>query len=47
MIDKPTDMERGKWNITKAEGAAHRVARLRLPLVFPKMRVPKAGKKKR
>lgn len=46
-VDTPTEVERGKLKITKAEGVGHRIARLRLPLVFPKMRVPKAGKKKR
>lgn len=46
-VDRPTEIERGKLKITRVEGAGHRIARLRLPLVFPKMRVPKAGKKKR
>ena len=46
-VDVPNDTERGKLKITKAEAISHRHARLKLPLVFPKMRVQKAGKKKR
>lgn len=46
-VAPPTEIERRKLKITKAEGVAHRIARLRLPLVFPKMRVPISGKKKR
>ncbi|KAL2036944.1 hypothetical protein N7G274_010369 [Stereocaulon virgatum] len=43
----PTETERTALGIAKAEAASHRIARLRLPLVFPKMRIPAAGKKKR
>ncbi|CAD6563762.1 MAG: DNA-directed RNA polymerase I subunit rpa49 [Alectoria sarmentosa] len=46
-IALPTEIERGKLKMTKAERVGHRIARLRLPLVFPKMRVPMAGKKKK
>ena len=42
----PTEIERTKLGISKAEGSNHRIARLRLPLVFPKMRAP-VGRKKR
>ena len=43
----PTETERTALGIAKAEAASHRIARLRLPLVFPKMRIPAAGRKKR
>ena len=43
----PTDAERTALGITKAESQNHRIARLRLPLAFPKMRVPMSGKRKR
>lgn len=43
----PTENERTALGLVKAEAATHRIARLRLPLVFPKMRVPAAGRKKR
>lgn len=46
-VDVPNDTERGKLKITKAEATSHRRARLKLPLMFPTMRVQKAGKKKR
>ena len=46
-VDLPNDTERGKLKITKAEATSHRHARLKLPLVFPKMRLQNAGKKKR
>jgi DNA-directed RNA polymerase I subunit RPA49 len=37
-VDKPRETEFAKWGIkTKAEGAAQRIARLRLPLEFPKV----------
>ncbi|KAL8685107.1 MAG: hypothetical protein Q9224_005962, partial [Gallowayella concinna] len=34
----PTDAERMRWGFGKAEVASHQVAKLRLPLEFPKMR---------
>lgn len=37
-VGAPTEAERLKLKITKAEAASHRVARLRLPLEFPKVR---------
>jgi len=43
----PTETERGVLGISKAEAGNHRIARLRLPLVFPKMRVPVGRGKKR
>lgn len=44
-IDKPRESEFSKWNIKggKAEAAARRVARLRIPLEFPK--VSRGGRK--
>lgn len=47
IVALPTENEREKLKITKAERANHRHARLRLPLVFPKVRVPMARKKRR
>ena len=46
-VDVLNDTERGKLKITKAEATSHRRARLKLPLVFPKMKVQKTGKRKR
>lgn len=44
-IDKPRESEFNKWNIKggKAEAAARRIARLRIPLEFPK--VSRGGRK--
>lgn len=44
-IDKPRESEFAKWNIKggKAEAAARRIARLRIPLEFPK--VSRGGRK--
>jgi len=46
LIAAPTETERTRLSIGKAEAGNHRIARLRLPLVFQKMRVP-VGRKKR
>ena len=43
----PTETERAALGLTKVEAGTHRIARLRLPLVFPKMRVPATARKKR
>jgi len=40
-----TESERSKMGLNKTEAAAHRMAKLRLPLEFPKSRVPKAGRR--
>lgn len=42
----PTKIERAAMNLKKVEGVTHRLAKLRLPLVFPKMRVPAAKKRR-
>lgn len=42
----PTEGERVALNLKKVEAGTHRLAKLRLPLVFPKMRVPAARKKR-
>ena len=42
----PTETERAAMNLKKVEGVTHRLAKLRLPLVFPKMRVPAARKRR-
>ena len=47
VVTLPTEVERGRMKITKAEGGGHRIARLKLPLAFPKMRVPVVRNKKR
>lgn len=46
-IAGPTEAEMAAIGIKKAEGPGHRIAKLRLPLVFPRMRVPTSGRKKR
>ncbi|KAL8997273.1 MAG: hypothetical protein Q9169_003415 [Polycauliona sp. 2 TL-2023] len=38
-IMAPSDAERTRWGLGKNEAGAHQVAKLRLPLEFPKMRV--------
>ena len=43
----PTDTERSMLGISKAEGQSHRIARLKLPLAFPKVRVPISGKRRK
>lgn len=46
-VSLPSEADRARLKISKAEVTNHRHARLRLPLVFPKTRVPMAGKKRR
>ncbi|KAL8967076.1 MAG: hypothetical protein Q9183_003080 [Haloplaca sp. 2 TL-2023] len=47
-VGPPSDAERAKMKIGKAEASSHQLAKLRLPLEFPKMRVVTAqGKKTR
>ncbi len=46
VISLPTEAERLALKITKAEGSSHRIAKLKLPLVFPKMRVPVTAKRR-
>lgn len=43
----PTEGERARWGLGKAEAASHQVAKLRLPLEFPKMRVMQQPKGRR
>lgn len=38
-VNPPTEAERTKLKITKAEAVNHRVAKLKIPLDFPKQRV--------
>lgn len=45
VVTPMTDAEMTRLKLSKAEGKARKVARLRLPLVFPKVRVP--SKKRR
>lgn len=42
----PTEAERTARNLKKAETITHRFAKLKLPLVFPKMRLPAAKKRR-
>ncbi|KAL8656474.1 MAG: hypothetical protein Q9226_002663, partial [Calogaya cf. arnoldii] len=46
-IAAPTEAERARWGLEKVEAPSHHVAKLRLPLEFPKMRVmqPKGGRR--
>lgn len=46
VVAAPTEAERTKRNIGKVEAWNNRIARLRLPLVFPKMRVPVRPKRR-
>lgn len=45
-VARPTDAERAVLKVTKAEAASHRIAKLKLPLVFPKIRAPVAAKRR-
>lgn len=45
VVTAMTEAEMTKSKLSKAEGKARKVARLRLPLAFPKVRVP--SKKRR
>ena len=45
-VANPTETERAALKVNKAEVITHRLARLRLPLVFPKTRLPAARKKR-
>ena len=40
-VTAPTQTEQTKWKLTKAESANHFIAKLRLPLVFPKIGGPR------
>ena len=42
----PSEAERAVLKLKKVEATTHRLAKLRLPLVFPKMRLPAARKKR-
>ena len=44
-VTSPTEAERAKAKLNKAEAAAHKIARLKLPLEFPKLRVMAAKRK--
>lgn len=46
-IVAPTDKERARWGLAKAEAASHHVAKLRLPLEFPKMQMMRQPKGRR
>lgn len=46
-VGPPTAAELVRMKLTKAEGSMHRIARLKLPLEFPKQRkIPMAGKRR-
>lgn len=44
VVALPTDAEKGVLKITKAEAQSHRIAKLKLPLVFPK--IPAAARRR-
>ncbi|KIW09558.1 uncharacterized protein PV09_00431 [Verruconis gallopava] len=43
-VSAPTAAQRDMWKINSKEAAAHRVAKLRLPLEFPKPRTGRSGR---
>ncbi|KAL8639399.1 MAG: hypothetical protein Q9228_003566 [Teloschistes exilis] len=45
MVVNPTESERAKMKISKAEGVGHQLAKLRLPLEFPKLGMQRAKRK--
>ena len=45
-VAPPTETERTKMKITRAEAAVHKIAKLKLPLEFPKNRNPVAKRKR-
>lgn len=45
-VSLPTETEKMAMKIKKTEAITHRLAKLRIPLVFPRMRVPVARKKR-
>lgn len=45
-VAAPTETERAKWKIAASEKSAHRIAKLKLPLDFPKIRTPAAKKRR-
>ena len=47
VVASPTEVEIGRLGINKSEAASHRIARLILPLSFPKMRIASFTKKRR
>ena len=47
VVSSPTKPEQAALRITKSEASGHRIARLLIPLSFPKMRVPMSKKKGR
>lgn len=44
-VVNPTESERAKMKISKAEGVGHQLAKLRLPLAFPKLGMQRAKRK--
>ena len=47
VVAAPTEIERNNLGFTKTEAGSHRIAKLRLPLVFPKMRIPASARRKK
>lgn len=48
-ISKPTDTDRTfkiSPGVSKAEASLHKMAKLKLPLEFPKQRIPKSSKRR-
>jgi DNA-directed RNA polymerase I subunit RPA49 len=45
-ITVPTEAERNKMKISKAEATNHNIAKLRLPLNFPRVKAGPKGKRR-
>lgn len=45
-VAPPTEGERAKLKIDASEKSAHRIAKLKLPLEFPKTRTPASNKRR-
>ena len=45
-VNPPSEAERLKMKVTKAEAISHKLAKLKLPLEFPKARVVVASKRR-
>ncbi|KAF2028379.1 DNA-directed RNA polymeras-like protein I 49 kDa polypeptide [Setomelanomma holmii] len=44
-VNNPTATEQAKWKLTKAEAVNHNIAKLKLPLQFPKVGGPRKGRR--
>jgi DNA-directed RNA polymerase I subunit RPA49 len=44
-VTAPTGADLAKWKLSKAEATNHHIAKLKLPLRFPKIGGPRKGRK--